>query len=232
MESNFKEIEEKIKEKQKIVSNQLNSIESVTKKANDIAAINEEDSSKHTNLFDKAQILAAEKEKLKALKSQLAIDKLKKENDKQALHAEARRKADTIQCLKTDIDQRKKDYKKIENERNKMKNDIYERQMASNNISKDYDDVKIRLAKMIASVEGVLCEQKLLADKNVLLEKEDNRVKGELKLHERNIQELEMKLEGLKKNETDALKSVKSLTTLRGNFTFIKKPWLEELLEL
>jgi chromosome segregation ATPase len=117
---------------------------------------------------------------------------------------------------KIQIDSKKKSFKKNENERVNLKNEICELEMTVSKIMKEIDDVKLQTAKVHEDTTDILCEQKLLADKNDTLHREDDDIKKAVKGLHKNIEEQENKLRDLKKTEAEAIMSIKNLTTLRG----------------
>ena len=143
------------------------------------------------------------------------MTKATKETDIDTLRMESRRNNDAVNSLKVEIGKLKKKFKKLENERNKIKNSTYEARMRIDKINKEKEDVNGQNIKVSNTVKGMICEQKLLLDKEETLRKEDDKAKKEVNSLEKNINEQEQKLKSLKDTESDAMKTIKNLTTLR-----------------
>lgn len=110
----------------------------------------------------------------------------------------------------------KKDHKKLENERNTLKTEIKEYETTLKKISTEKEDINSKILKANMTIEEIICEQRLLTDKNFVLNREDEKVKASIDALKKNIQEQESKLRDLKKTEADAIMTIKNLTTLRG----------------
>lgn len=111
----------------------------------------------------------------------------------------------------------KKKYKTLENERNTLKTEIKEYETILRKIQGEKEDISAQTLKASMNNEEIICEQRLLTDKNAVLGKEDDKVKTAIDSLKRNIQEQEGKLRDLKKTEAEAIMTIKNLTTLRGS---------------
>jgi len=147
-----------------------------------------------------------------------AADKAKVENDKILLQGECRRKADEVMKERMYLEQSKKEYKALENERNKIKNEIYEKEMNKSKLKKESKDMLQRVEKFIEDVQTIMAEKKLLTERKDGLVKDQAKVDTDLNERKKNILDLNSKLIDLKKTESDAQKTIKNLTTLRGTF--------------
>lgn len=117
------------------------------------------------------------------------------------------------------LEQSKKEYKALENERNKVKNEIYEKEMTKSKLKKESKDLLQRVDKSIEDIQTVMAEKKLLTERKDGLVKDQAKVDVEVNNLKKNIEDLNSKLIDLKKTESDALKTIKNLTTLRGGLS-------------
>jgi chromosome segregation ATPase len=131
--------------------------------------------------------------------------------------ASCKNKQEEVRQFNLQIENLKKKHKKLENEKITLKTEIKDYETTLKKIGTEKEDINSQILKANMNIEEIICEQRLLTDKNFVLNREDEKVKADIDALKKNIQEQEGKLRDLKKTEADAVMTIKNLTTLRGS---------------